>query len=660
MIADKETYNHDRKIQQYRLLRRFRMVLITWVGFVVICCLLLTQSNGDKWWERYFSVKSPSPPVKRIFQVTEPTAGYGPPIATSTLVEHVFGNSWNKPFQHEYIPPIEDDFTNVKLQIKGNTYGVQFDRLGHLFIGDCEIWRTSTPEPGRNNITWDFVKDVSDYVTIFKQPQNITMYLNNIIDGRYTGPLDVTITAYFYKDPYLNTSPYSNSLEDWYGASGIPATTISPLVPDSNKVISLPNEDIKVELDTFPLNTTKVVLDVFASGNADEEFWYSHLLDEYAEYFSSDVNDFGKHGPSRFLEVYLDNYLVGFINPFSVIYTGGMSPALWNPIVGIKAYDVPSYHIDLTPFLPYLWTRKSVLTIRVINGLNNSLDAKMSDNDWLVSANILSWQVDGLQANTETSKAVSYKPMEQHVTTGYLSPEETDLVQVVSIQKQLQNTGHLEFAGHPPFEYTITQKSGMSNIQTVQESGSDQNVALAAFGYNKAEYVSADRATEIYHFEYSYPLIMSTEFLPESDNYQISLSRQFQQFWPIENRFIDTSLNGSSVSYIRGNKFLGGTSFTEQRYESNGFYQHIKARNGSVIWNRYNKKKVMKTDALTMSIETLTRKLLPNKKLSTQNAFSKANQFFKQRYITPILVNHNTTMPPISASSFLGRLPNTH
>jgi hypothetical protein len=50
--------------------------------------------------------------------------------------------------------------------------------------------------------------------------------------------------------------------------------------------------------------------------------------------------------------VLVDGLYAGFINPFPLIFTGGITPFLWRPIVGIGALNAPTYTIDVTPFIP--------------------------------------------------------------------------------------------------------------------------------------------------------------------------------------------------------------------------------------------------------------------------------------------------------------------
>lgn len=328
MTGCREEYNGSRHRRE--VWRRYLTAMLVWVCLVALWSL---YGAGD---DQVEVLGENTAGGRRIFEVIEPSESFGRPVGKVVLVDHVFENSWGRPFEAEYIPPPPTtEFSHVKLILQGSTHGVQFDRLAHLFIGGSEIWRTSTPEPGGKSITWDYVKDVSNYTPLFKARQKVRLWLNNVVDGRYTGPLKVRVTAYFYNPP----KKPATVLDTWNDRR-LPASKIQPLLGDG-KSLGLPSNEASVEIDSVARNTTRVAVEVFASGNANEEFWYSHLLDEYADKFSSDVNDFGGHGPVRYVEVAIDGYIAGVVTPFATIYTGGLSPALWNPIVGTKTYDLP-------------------------------------------------------------------------------------------------------------------------------------------------------------------------------------------------------------------------------------------------------------------------------------------------------------------------------
>jgi len=37
-----------------------------------------------------------------------------------------------------------------------------------------------------------------------------------------------------------------------------------------------------------------------------------------------------------------------------LLFTGGVDPGLWRPIVGIEAFDLPSFDVVVTPWFPLL------------------------------------------------------------------------------------------------------------------------------------------------------------------------------------------------------------------------------------------------------------------------------------------------------------------
>lgn len=48
----------------------------------------------------------------------------------------------------------------------------------------------------------------------------------------------------------------------------------------------------------------------------------------------------------------MDGKVAGVAFPFPVIFTGGFNPAVWRPITAYGAIDLPTYFLDLTPFVP--------------------------------------------------------------------------------------------------------------------------------------------------------------------------------------------------------------------------------------------------------------------------------------------------------------------
>lgn len=47
------------------------------------------------------------------------------------------------------------------------------------YFGDTEVFRTSTEEPNRRGISYTYVKDMSQYMALWKQPQKVIFNLPN-------------------------------------------------------------------------------------------------------------------------------------------------------------------------------------------------------------------------------------------------------------------------------------------------------------------------------------------------------------------------------------------------------------------------------------------------------------------------------------------------
>lgn len=47
------------------------------------------------------------------------------------------------------------------------------------YFGDSEAFRTSTAEPRRNGIAWEYMKDMSHLMYYWKQPQKVIFDLPN-------------------------------------------------------------------------------------------------------------------------------------------------------------------------------------------------------------------------------------------------------------------------------------------------------------------------------------------------------------------------------------------------------------------------------------------------------------------------------------------------
>lgn len=305
-------------------------------------------------------------------------------VASKQLLSNEsFGNSWNHPSNKPYSPP-NQSFNRVVLELSVNTTGNNYDRLGQLFIDNTEIWRTSTPEPDNAGPYWNVRKDVSAYASLFKSNRTINFEIQSALGGPSTGIFYVTLTAYFYNDS--SSEPVTS--DNWALDYNDPPSSIEALMPLGSgfqQSWSTPTDNVTRSVGPLDRSTNRALLHIFASGNLDDEFWWDA---------SSNA------GPSRFIDVYVGGQSAGFVAPYPVIFTGGINPLLWRPLVDIRAFDIPAYFIDITPFLPILWDQQTEIELRVTDGINSD----QTPTNWIISYNLFTWSTKGQNNSGTTNK----------------------------------------------------------------------------------------------------------------------------------------------------------------------------------------------------------------------------------------------------------------
>jgi hypothetical protein len=95
---------------------------------------------------------------------------------------------------------------------------------------------------------------------------------------------------------------------------------LSNLSPNTTNFFALDTDAGGVTLLTIPPTTQQAFIEIKASGNSAEEFWYSNALDSALKYFEDPTVVTAK-GPWREVCVFVDGKLAGVVWPYAVIYT---------------------------------------------------------------------------------------------------------------------------------------------------------------------------------------------------------------------------------------------------------------------------------------------------------------------------------------------------
>ena len=361
---------------------------------------------------------SPSNPhhnttLQENFQIHEPA-----PILTSSshscsivLVQRSFGNSYGSPSYLSYTPSSfagtrcaePSEWTGLTLDVYGETRGRQFDRLGTVWVGNnetgqgVEVMRLDNPEPTRAGVYWEIKKDVGKYFSLFSQDADVVFDLPNIVDSTYTGALNVTLSLTASVNGVVSKRATSRrSSHSSFSAVAQPlkkraANMVMPLskrLRTNNSIFllggSAGNGTTPV---TIPSNTARAIVEIYASGTATEEFWYTGIPDRFYDQIPDAAsNGYYGHGTYREIQLYIDGQFAGYVTPYPVIFTGGINPLLWKPSGNYGTYDQPSYNVDITPWLGELTDGKAhEFELAVVS---SERDGEINDSSWFVSGNV--------------------------------------------------------------------------------------------------------------------------------------------------------------------------------------------------------------------------------------------------------------------------------
>lgn len=294
----------------------------------------------------------------------------------------------------EYHPP-NCEFNLVILNLTVTSRGRQFDRLGSVYLGDIEVFRTSTAEPTSNGIIWTYLKDVTPLLPLFSEPQKLIFDLGNLINDKYTGTFNATLTATYYLNSFESKPPPEG------GQYSRPADLIVPISKQASSAnapsaFSLPSERAVVDV-VVPGNADRAIVTVAACGQIGEEFWWGNVPSSLAHTFPD--TELGGYSAFREVQVLIDGHLAGVAWPFPVIFTGGVVPGLWSPIVGIDAFDLREDEIDISPFLPLLRDGKPHSVEIRVAALKEMGDGSITTSYdigsyWVVTGKIFIWLGD--------------------------------------------------------------------------------------------------------------------------------------------------------------------------------------------------------------------------------------------------------------------------
>ncbi len=443
------------------------------------------------------------------------------------------------------------------------TEGRQFDRTAAFYLGHASIYYGTTAEPrAALSPSWHVERDVTDLSAIFNSPETGEANIGNFV-GVSGG---VTYNGIIYANAALEFYPASH--ED--GAPRVPDVVVPVNGTGGDAGTLNTTTDRITQTLNLPTNVERVVLDVIAQSQSNDEFWYFCVPNDQTSNLESCGNT-----AFRETEVYIDGQAAGVAPVYPWIYTGGIDPYLWEPIPGVQTLDFKPYRVDLTPFAGLLSDGNShTVSVGVFN----------ADSYFLATANLLAYTDHNKQKITgglisNTLGAAPTPVVTENITAGS-GGTFTGSVAVASNRKfairGYVNTSHgrVETTVEQSVAFLSNQQFNVgptTDIQNAQQTSTLDSTTTTkdAFFVNTTEQ----------HF--SYPLTIDFSFLVNSDGTETQATTVAQKDLVSESkslnglRYYDSNLsnevNATDTLDINSSGSLTGNtgSKTSQTYTAN-------------------------------------------------------------------------------------------
>ena len=547
----------------------------------------LTTGLGSKLLSHPKPLKNPSP--TRFFEVTKPVKVPKTKPCSSLVLQHDFASTYGKPpVIVPYSPPSHcpsQNFSKIVLEWTATCKGRQFDRIFGVWLDGVELLRSCTAEPKATGIVWTVEKDITRYSSLLlksqtSQTQTLAVYIGNIVDETYTGVYHVNLSFHFYP------ADDSNLLKSGYGSRPDLILPISRNLPLNDGLWFEIQNQTHVEGKEFiiPKNAYRAVLEVYVSFHENDEFWYLNPPNDYI-----DVNNLTGSipGNSAFREVLvsLDGELVGAVWPFTVIHTGGVNPLLWRPISAIGSFNLPSYDIEITPFLGNLLDGKS-------HGLGFSVTNAL--NVWFIDANLHLWldnkskrtQGKLLGHNSKSSSSISTSSMEG-LNASFL----------IHSTRSISSRGWVK-SSHGKMTTKTTQDFNFMNKMDISKNGNLQIVNQRIQVTNDLHTTLPSSSTYVVKSTKTFPLYLYYDIINQGNGSFVAKSKIKLGFNEKRSKKLGSTSSkialknlqkGRGNMHVEGNLVTNGTAATSQVYEyvdpKGCYFRNVSSSNGTILYD---------------------------------------------------------------------------
>nr|CAD1842259.1 unnamed protein product [Ananas comosus var. bracteatus] len=345
--------------------------------------------------------------------------------------------------------------------------------------------------------------------------------------------------------------------------------------------------DVQSKHLAIPRNAYRAVVEVYISFHQDDEFWYTNPPDSYIS--ANNFTGVPGNGAFREVTVRLDGEVVGAVWPFTVIYTGGINPLLWRPITGIGSFDLPSYDIEITPFLG-----------KILDGEPHEFGFGVTDalDVWYVDANLHLWldsQSSYSVGNLIKHEAPDFTPT---VVSQFKGPDGKFMT---SANRRISSTGWVK-SSYGKITTHFFQRLNYENLMVFAANGSSQAVNQTIdsnYGTFTKNPSSVLYSEEVFQ---TFPLYVYTGNTDQTnDTYStvVNVSLEFDEKRISGERFGFSFSNLRNLQTaegnmtVKGNLVTSGIGSTQQvyRYESTDgcYFRNVSSSNYTILYDESEK-----------------------------------------------------------------------
>jgi Peptide N-acetyl-beta-D-glucosaminyl asparaginase amidase A len=230
------------------------------------------------------------------------------------------------------------------------TAGLQYDRTAKLFLGGANLFFGTTPEPrAALSPSWHVENDVTDLSALLKTRQSGVANIGNFVGVYggydYNGIIYANARLEFYPAPSRDHNHEARDRDHDHDHGTRAPDVVIALQGDSDATTLSTTASQLTKTLALPTNIEAAYLDVIAQGQSSDEFWYRCVPNDVTKFV-------GRCGGTAFreTEISIDGQPAGVAPVYPWIFTGGLSPYLWEPIPGVQTLNLKPYRVDLTPF----------------------------------------------------------------------------------------------------------------------------------------------------------------------------------------------------------------------------------------------------------------------------------------------------------------------